>query len=465
MRLEGVRGLSLRVSLALTSFNVLFERPASDGSREIGSFNEACFLKSLRSTLLAMRRDVASLADDASSAKRLTETLSGEADSIDMLNALSPLCAGSPFQSRLEACLSETLGQFRECRGLDDPQTPEGHAMFHARNIAEALETLIPDYISLLESMSGSRCGGASRLNPAARSLSSSRLQADALERLAAGGDSLDSGRVFRHMDGEFIPVELASIRKVGDFYGYPEARRKFMECFSDFSSGKSNLPLLISSLPGLGKTHFTISHALHFDNISLILPEPRDLEKPLESIIDRLSKRRDRKFVLFFDDVDTRRIDWYHFRTNIGGSFSLPENIAVAIASNFQFPANISSRGRGFVFPSFDEVRCQEMVADFLLSLGMKSPRPELASVIAADYVEEFGQKVFEELSPRTLVRYLGRYMGDASRRKRMLDVSKGDLIPKPDSQVFFDVNAKLIKSLYGEDALNELKPQPGVR
>jgi hypothetical protein len=145
----------------------------------------------------------------------------------------------------------------------------------------------------------------------------------------------------------------------------------------------------------------------------------------------------------------------------NIGGSFSLPENIAIVIASNHRFPANISSRGRGFEFPMFDEINCQEMIHDYLASLGMRKPPAELVSVIAADYVEEFGQKMFEELSPRTLARYLDRYNNDAAKRKRMLDVSHEEVVARPDSQVFYEVNIKLLRDLYGEEVIDELRKQ----
>jgi hypothetical protein len=37
--------------------------------------------------------------------------------------------------------------------------------------------------------------------------------------------------------------VELESIRKVEDFYGYPDARRRFMDRFKAFSEARSNLP------------------------------------------------------------------------------------------------------------------------------------------------------------------------------------------------------------------------------
>ena len=168
-----------------------------------------------------------------------------------------------------------------------------------------------------------------------------------------------------------------------------------------------------------------------------------------MEKIIRDLSQRKNRKFVLFFDDIDTRKVNWYYFRTFIGGSYMLPSNICIVIASNLDFPANISSRGRGFNFPIFDEIECQQMVTDFLMQMGMSAPPPELASVIAADYVEQFAQHAFEELSPRTLVRYLERYNQDMHKRKKMLELSRGEMYTKPDAQIFFDTNQKLKEKL----------------
>jgi len=107
-----------------------------------------------------------------------------------------------------------------------------------------------------------------------------------------------------------------------------------------------------------------------------------------------------------------------------VGGSFALPQNISIAIASNYEFPANISSRGRGITFPIFDEIECKEMVSDFLKHMGMKKPPEPLIAIISADYVEAFGQNAFEELSPRTLVRYLEQYDNDAAKRKKMLQL-----------------------------------------
>ena len=234
-----------------------------------------------------------------------------------------------------------------------------------------------------------------------------------------------------------------------------------FQDHFEAFSAGRSNLPLLISSLPGLGKTQMTISYTLHYPNLILILPSPSDISEGLEALIRSLARYPDRRFMLFFDDIDASATDWFFFRANIGGTFSLPPNNSITIASNQRFPANISSRGRGFVYPIFDEIRCMEMVSDFLISLGMKDPPDALAAVIASDYVEEFGQKMFEELSPRTLVRYLRIYRDSPAKRKKMLDRSRDEIIVEPDAQVFYEENLKRMRSIYGDSVLEEMRKE----
>ena len=459
----GVKDSQVWAEKALASFNVLFERPGADGARDLGDFDNKPFLRLLKGALLSVAEDLEELHGDSGSARRLVRLEGEGADSIDHLNALVAACRSKSFQAQLEPCIFEAVTL---CAG-QSPESPEAvYLLRHASVLAEALSMLLSDYGMLLASLCDEK--GAPRLSPRAFELllkdsvflrGPDAATTKELARRSTLADPFNAGRAFRYVEGEFVAVELNSIRKVEGFYGYAEARRRFMDCFKAFSEGRLNLPMLITSLPGLGKTHFCISHALYFPNLTLVLPEPADLERPLEKLIRRLAARPERRFVLFFDDVDTRRIDWYFFRTNVGGSFSLPPNVTIAIASNYQFPANISSRGVGLSFQMFDEVRCQEMVHDFLISLGMHHPPTELVSVIAADYVEEFGQRLFEELSPRTLVRYLDRYQSDAAKRVRMLDLSKGEVTTKPDSQVFFETNVKLLKSLYGEDALEELR------
>mgnify|MGYP001627448132 CR=1 FL=1 len=328
----------------------------------------------------------------------------------------------------------------------------------HAIRILTVFNQIIQEYLSSQEKPVGANNFLLSRLPPSFSDRfrlpenvanSHDAYLKDLVKLYEEQSDIFKIQRIFRHNDATFIPCIIGPVRKINDFYGYPTAKDLFKNHFEKFSMSGESLPLLISSLPGLGKTHFTISHTLHFENLCLILCQPSDLEKPLEKIIAELSLEKNRKFVLFFDDVDTRKIDWYFFRTNVGGTFVLPPNIAVVIASNFEFPANISSRGRCFTFPIFDEIRCQEMVFDFVLSLGVKNPKKELVSVIAADYVEEFGQHVFEELSPRTLVRYLERYKNDKEKRRKTLNMSKEKVIAVPDSAVFYEANQKVIERL----------------
>lgn len=69
------------------------------------------------------------------------------------------------------------------------------------------------------------------------------------------------------------------------------------------------------------------------------------------------------------------------------------------------------------------------------------------------------FGQKEFDELSPRTLARYLELYLDDSAKRRRMLELSRGEVITRPDSQVFYEMNMKLLRALYGEEAIDEVR------
>lgn len=444
---------SILAERALVSFRLLF--PASRPRRSDFSVALGDALGALRAAL------------ENPSPAILTHAPSGTADVIDALNALAVSVGPEGFSRRLDSELFDALSESVPKISLHSFDGEDSDAAFflrHARRLAECLTTLIPDFIAALPAPGTEEL---SRLRPSAAALCARdsaflrlRPAAVALECASreAGGE-FSAGRVFRYRNGAFIPVVLESVRPVEAFYGFRAARRVFLDHFSGFAAGKSNLPLLISSLPGLGKTQMTISHSLHDPGITLILASPEALSAGLEDLIRQLSEYKKRKFMVFFDDIDVPATDWYFFRTHVGGTFSLPPNITLTIAANQQFPANISSRGRGFVFPIFDEVRCQEMIEDFLLAVGMKSPSPELVSVIAADYVESFGQKLFEELSPRTLVRYLDTFRLDAAKRKTMLDSSRGEIIARPDPQVFYDENLKLMRAIYGDAVLDEFR------
>ena len=280
-------------------------------------------------------------------------------------------------------------------------------------------------------------------------------------ERLAAaiaGADRFLRGRVFRFIRDRFIPAQADSAKPVEKFFGFPGVRAIFQDHFRKYAEGLSNIPLLINSLPGYGKTSMTISYALAEPGIVLILPEPEALEEDWHALMAPLTARRDLKFVVFFDDIDPRNINWYKFRTHVGGAFTLPENVNVALSANYEFPPSILSRGRRVSFPIFDEVRCQEMVEDFLRDFGLKAIPGNLVSLIAADYTEEFGQHKFTELSPRTLMRYLEIYQKSTVKRRTIVEIAMGPMITRPDPELFYEFNIELMRSLYGEDYIKRL-------
>ena len=453
----GSTGLLTACRAAEASFHVFFtgESPAA------GSFADR-----LGMALAAIEND-----SEGATSANLYEPADGASDPIDALNLLAAVCTGSTFSRQLDKMLFERLAVLSPRKSHPRASASDPDAAFfydHAVRLAGLLKDLIPAYCKLLADRSGAAPDGAvSRLRPSA-------LKLDALQsvflRMKQGAVALEiakmstddpfaHGRIFRHLNGAFIPLTLPSIRSAEDFYGYQSVRRMFQEHFKAFSEGRSNLPLLISSLPGLGKTQMSIAYSLSFPDITLIIPQPGDIAAGLEPLIAKLAVWPEHKFMLFFDDIDAAKTDWFYFRTNIGGTFSLPENITLTIASNQRFPANISSRGRGCEFPMFDEIRCQEMILDFLSAKGLRDPSKNLVAVIASDYVSEFGQKQFEELSPRTLVRYLDHYLSDPAKRRTLMDEANSDVVPQPDPQVFYEENVKLMRSIHGEAALDQFR------
>lgn len=462
------------ISDVRASINILFALSGKDGRGIIDIYRRE-FIEHFMLTLQKIQEDLDILKADAASAVRRHTVIDNNPDSVDCINELTRLCEGKALVSNLENCILDALTAHNIFNYYQEADSASGKEkqflVLHAERVCRSAGIVLA-YIQLLEQLDSDR-SALSRIRPEAFQLfkekstiklAKGRISGKTLEILAArarASDPFIGNRSFRYLDGQFYPAELSTIRKIDQFFGYNEVRRIFYEHFLAFSRGESNYPLLVSSLPGLGKTHFSIAYTLCFDNLTIILPEPGDLEKGLEPLTRKLAVRKDHKFVIFFDDIDPAKTNWYYFRTNVGGSFALPPNVNIIIAANYDFPANISSRGRGVKFPMFDEIRCQEMVMDFLVSMGMKHTPGDLVSVISADYVEEFGQKKFEELSPRTLIRYLEIYKRDPKKRKRMLDLSRAELTSRPDAQAFYDFNVKIMKMLYGEEAINVLREE----
>ena len=281
----------------------------------------------------------------------------------------------------------------------------------------------------------------------------------DELAARLLDSDPFAYNRVFRWHDGVLFSVKPDAVKPVKKFFGFGGVRHIFTDHFRDFALGKSNVPLVIYSLPGYGKTSMTLSYALDVKNSVVILPEPEDLNGRWIELVKMLSRRKDHKFVIFFDDIDPSTVDWYSFRTHVGGAFSMPDNVMPVMSSNYEFPAGILSRGRKLDYPVFDELRCTEMIEDFLLDFGLKKPLPQLISLIGADYTEEFGQKKFTELSPRTLMRYLQIYMLDRNKRRTMVEMSMGEMVTRPDAELFYEFNINLMRDLYGEEYIVRLR------
>jgi len=458
------------INIIKASFSVILQVP-NNNKRAFVDVENKNGISTVYSIISAVQKELVVIEKSSDSINPLIEITSTEPDSIDYLNVLMNYDKITPISEIMENGILTFLTKQNRFNKTKELKQDDIFIIKHS----DILVSLLPQTISLYITLLKKNCEnstGLLRLHPNIENLlvvsSVFKLHDDILlnnqmmKNLSEKSKKLDiflSNKSFRYIDDDFYYAELNNIRDISDFFGYKQVRKDFKMHFEMFLNKKSNLPLLITSLPGLGKTHLTISNILSLNELILILPEPCELEKGLEKLIQKLHNYKNHNFVIFFDDIDTRDIDWYYFRTNVGGSFVLPPNVNIIIASNYKYPPNILSRGRGVTFPIFDEIICQEMIADFLIASGMKTTQQNLISVIASDYVEEFAQKFFEELSPRTLVRYLKQYKNNYDKRTKMLNASKEELITRPDSQIFFDLNIKLLKSLYGEDALEEIR------
>jgi len=423
---------------------LLFGRPGDDGSRMLRGGKVVRLLDGL----------LRSAAADSVSPR-------GSCTSADYLNELLREY-GSPekFASRLLGAVFETF--------VESGVPPRELAAGGGSPTLGFLLSAAWDLVAALRRLPASLGAEESRqLLPAARAIfdalpsASSRKSDAALAELAdalAAADPFGAGRSFRRFRGEFLPTTLDSAKPVEKFFGFPGIRAIFSDHFRKFSAGISSVPLLVSSLPGCGKTSMTVSYALAEPDTVLILPEPEELESGWEALISPLLPRTDRRFVLFFDDIDPRKVDWYNFRTHVGGAYSLPPHIMIVLAANYEFPAGILSRGRRVTYPVFDELRCTEMIEDFLRDFGLKNPPVNLVNLIGADYTEEFGQKKFTELSPRTLMRYLNIYCHDQRKRRTMVEMAMGPLVTKPVGELFYEFNIELMRSLYGEEYIQRL-------
>ena len=381
------------------------------------------------------------------------------ADTLDCAESLNELVRQTPHRGIIEV-LEDDFFEMLIANKLDIVNLLKPHTVDW-----EQIEFYRQNFLDLEQGIAELRSNlGSKRINPAVKACLAGRSilseSAEKIVEIALMRDPFARSRTFRYIKGKFTPCSVKNI-PVEKFFGFHAVREQFREHLSNFAANKGNVPLLVSSLPGLGKTQFSINYTLNLPDLTLIFAEPETLSQDLEELIAQLALRKRRKFAVFFDDIEPENINWYNFRTNVGGSAVLPGNIMFILASNYHFPINILSRGREITFPVFDEIRCLEMVEDFLLDFGMKNADENLASVIAAGYIEDFGQKKFTELSPRTLIRYLEKFRTDAPLRKKMLDMSRQEMIVRPDAQLFYEFNIKLLRTLYGESYIDALREE----
>lgn len=382
---------------------------------------------------------------------RLEKLLSGEYIP-EKLNHLSREFEPESFKDKL---FGEIFSAFT-VNGIMPGELTGQNLSADALFLLDKVSILLKELFRIMESARSGKM-----LLPRAEKLFSALPQDPGLPRLAgliAAADPFITRRVFNYRSGKFFPVEPSSAKSVEKFFGFPGVRVALQEHFQNFHRGKTSLPLLINSLPGYGKTSMVISFALSVPDTVVILPDPEALESSWHQLIELLSARQDRRFVLFFDDIDPRQVNWYNFRTNVGGAFTPPENILPVLTANYEFPPSILSRGRRISYPVFDEERCLEMIEDFLGTFGMKKPPRNIVSLMGAEYTEEFGQKKFTELSPRTLMRHLAGYENDPKKRKQIVELSGGGMITRPDAELFYEFNIELMRSLYGEEYIQRL-------
>ncbi len=385
------------------------------------------------------------------------ESSPGNAGSCDFLNALAEKFGAEGFADQLYRELFDLFIAHGVPADAIAPSSGDENRRFILDNSV--------DFLTELGGIARNAVRTSSRrLSPEAKKLAALLPDSSDPGKIAAeiaAHDRFSRCRTFR-FDGEnLVEAQVGSAKKISSFYGFAGVRAIIADHLADFRRGLVNVPLLIHSLPGYGKTSMTISYALAEKDDVLVLAGPDALSASWSRLYALLAARPDRRFILFFDDIEPENVDWYMFRTHVGGAYSLPKHILVVLASNYEFPASILSRGRSVTFPVFDELRCTEMVEDFLRDFGLKRPPENLVALLGADYTEAFGQKKFTELSPRTLMRHLLVYAQSREKRQLLADMSTGEVITRPDPTLFYEFNIELMRTLYGDHYIERLREE----
>jgi len=467
-----VQELQRRVAGLRASYNVLFQEPEGRAFVAKSLVREG-LVATYGLLLEAMDAELRAWAEASGSERRCYEVVDEAPDSVDYLNALIRTAADLPLAALFRECVWDVV---RERMWLDQGAGSNGayvhseHALVHARRLfRHGIETPA-DYMRFLEEQAEPPPDALPRLNPAALGsleedataleFPGGRVDAEAARRvtgLIKEQDKFSEGPTYRAVGRRILPAPVGAIRAVNDFYGYKRERRFFADHFDAFAAGEATRPLLLSGLPGVGKTHLTIAHVLAANDLVLINADQGQLSQDLEWLIATLGHYRYRRFVLFFDDIDVDRVDWTMFRNQVDGFLPYSDNVAVVIASNFEFPARVRSRCKSYGFRPMDPNVCQEIVADYLerrkgIRWADDRLKTALVATIAIDYVHMFRSGRLTELTPRSLVRYFEYLDGAPARLRRLIKNSTLALIQFPTEEVFFESNELLRNQMLEE-------------
>jgi len=287
------------------SFRVIFgaEQPADDHTAYLASL-----IKAVESELLTSDKNAA----------RCTTITDDTPDSIDFITLIAEDSEDTSLAEHLERLIWLTLLN-KKCSDEDI----EFYAQ-HAARLCNLLPVLLNDHL-LPENNQLSRL--SPRVSRFIKTLWEHGFETEGepatasnLRERSRRFDQFYQADAFRYLNGTFYETKLESVKPVNEFYGFSAIRQRFQQYFENFAKGEPCVPLLISSLPGLGKTQFTVSYTKAHQNLTLILPEPSALEDDLEHLISALARRTHHRFVIFFDDIDTATVNWFHFRTHVGG-------------------------------------------------------------------------------------------------------------------------------------------------
>ena len=451
----------------VASANVLFEKPDGPGLGTRTEIHRGS-IDSYRRLLRAICGEIETLAVDESSARRYVEVIDSHPDSIDFLNRLAGPPSGRSFARALTECLWDAV---RPCLPSTRSQSQSGkyphlsHTLAHASRLFESGLAAPAAYFALLaEIMRGKGRPVLPRANPAGLGefdnddiiALAGPVSSGMIDRLREGLKSRDAfarGRTYRPVHDELLPGTLGDIRSLGDFYGYLREKEFFEAHFAPFLAGEKVPPLLVTGVPGVGKTQLTIAFALSMPEVILVNAGPEHLEAPFERLMTMLDAHPYRRFIVFFDDLDPDSVDWSTFRNQVDGFLPYPRNTAIVLATNSRYPARILSRCKAFALRPMGPEVCKEFVADYLNEhRWMSQPYPNLVSTVASDFASMFKRGVLNDLTPRSLIRYFETLENDKDKIRSLVRESLEEIVRVPPEEAFTESNRIIVERIETE-------------